>query len=111
MIGYRIYRNINLVATGVSVKGAPGKLFGWFLSNNNAAKAYIKFYNLAAAPTVGTTVPVMTIELPGSSAANVEFERGIDFSAGIGIGATTLVDDNDATAPAANQIVANVLYL
>lgn len=104
------YRNINLVATGVNIKGSAGQIYGWILCNNATAPRFVKFYNKATAPTVGTDTPVMTIELPASSTGQYSNGFGIAFGTGIGIGATVLVADNDTTAPSTNDVVVNVLY-
>jgi hypothetical protein len=108
--GCDTYRNINLGATGVLIKGGAGTVFGWYLANNAASSRFVKFYNKLTAPTVGTDTPLLTIALPASSAANVYFGPGIAFSLGIGIGAVQLVADSDTTAPAANDVVVNVFY-
>ena len=111
--GLTIYRNIDLDETGVNVKNAAGQVYGWYIYNNATTTRYVKLYNIASAPTVGTTTPVMTIAVPGSTnggAANVEFTNGIAFATGIGIGATTGVADNNTGAPAANDLVINLLY-
>jgi hypothetical protein len=108
--GLTIYRNINLGTTGVSVKGSPGQVYGWYIANNAAYAIFVKLYNKASAPTVGTDVPVMTLEIPAGSAANVNFAQGIAFATGIGIGASKLVADADATALSANDCVCNLLY-
>jgi len=108
--GLSIYRDIDLDETGINIKASAGQLYGWYLFNDSAAHRYVKLYNKATAPTVGTDTPVMTIPLPIGSGANVEYNIGITFSLGIGIGATTGVADNDTGAPDANDVVVNILY-
>lgn len=93
-----------------SVKASAGQVFGWFLSNSNAAARYFKLYNKASAPTVGTDVPVMTIYLPAGAAANVEFSHGIAFATGIAFAITTGATTADTGAVAANEIIVNLLY-
>jgi hypothetical protein len=108
--GLSIYRNIDIDETGVNIKDEAGMLYGWYLYNNAATTRYIKFYNVADAPTVGTDTPVLTIPIPAGSAANVEYNVGIAFDTGIGIGAVTGVADNNTGAPDANDCVVNILY-
>lgn len=95
------------------VKGAPGLVLGLQVSNVNAAVRFLKLYNKVTAPTVGTDTPFMTILLQASSVPqNIRFpDNGIYFSAGIGLGLTTLVADNDTNAVAAAEIVINLFYL
>lgn len=107
-----IYRNISLVATGVNIKASSGALTGYFISNLHAtAVRYVKLYNKATAPTVGTDVPVITIPLQPKVSANVSFSDHPLFNAGIGIGATTGIADNDTGAPDANDVVVNIYYI
>jgi hypothetical protein len=105
------YRNISLVATGVNIKGSQGAVVGWYIANNATSARFVKLYNKAMAPTVGTDTPLCTIQVPASSATNISFTGGgINFAAGIGIAATNLVADADTTAPSANDVVCNVFY-
>lgn len=104
------YRNINLGSTGVNIKGSAGQVYGWIICNNATAPRFVKFYNKATAPTVGTDTPVMTIELPASSTGQYANSFGIAFATGIGIGATVLVADNDTTNTSTNDVVVNILY-
>lgn len=93
-----------------AVKAGPGKLFGWYFYNANAAVRYLKLYDKASAPTVGTDTPKLTIPIPPGAAANVDFGAGIGFSSGIGLALTTGVADADTAAVAANEIVINLFY-
>lgn len=108
--GLTIYRNIDLDETGQNIKGSTGQLYGYYFYNAAATVRYLKFYNKATAPTVGSDTPVLTLPLPPGAAGHVEFTDGIAFSTGIGAGATTGVADNDTGAPSANDVVVNILY-
>lgn len=96
------------------VKSTTGQVLGWYITNINAAIAYVKLYNKATAPTVGTDTPVLTIPVPGNTAGSgctVFIPTGVDeFSNGIGIGIVTGVADNNNTAVAANEVVVNLFY-
>jgi hypothetical protein len=93
-----------------SVKASAGQVYGWYIYNANAAVRYLKLYNKASSPTVGTDVPVMVIPIPPGAAANVEFTNGIAFGTGIALALTTGVADADTGAVAANEIVVNLLF-
>jgi hypothetical protein len=109
--GLSIFRTLDADETEEEIKASAGQVFGWYLDNDGAAEAHVKFSNATAAHvTVGTTTPVLTIPVPAGSAANVFTPIGIAFSTAISIAATTGVADNDTTGPAANQVVANVFY-
>lgn len=106
-----VYRNIDIDETGKNIKASAGVITGYFISNlNTSAVRYIKFYNKATAPTVGTDTPFLTIPLQPKTAANLSASDHIYFSAGIGIGATTGVADNDSGAPSNNDVVVNIFY-
>lgn len=109
--GLDVFRTLDADETEEEVKATAGQVYGWYIYNDGAAKVYVKLYDATAASvTVGTTTPKMTIPIPAGSAANVEFTNGIAFATAICIAATTGVADADVAAPAANQVVANILY-
>jgi hypothetical protein len=93
-----------------SVKGSAGQVFGWFIFNANASTRYVKLYNKATAPTVGTDTPTIVLPIPGGSAANVEFTNGIAFGTGIALALTTGMADSDTGAVAASDLVVNLFY-
>jgi hypothetical protein len=96
------------------VKNAPGCITAIVVTNTNAAPRYLKLYNKATAPTVGTDAPAWTICIPGSTAgggAVIALDPALDFSLGIGIGLTTGAADTDTGAVAANEIVVNLGYV
>jgi hypothetical protein len=51
-----------------SAKASPGTLYSVKGFNAAGAARYLKFYDKASAPTVGTDTPVLTIYLPASTA-------------------------------------------
>jgi len=94
------------------VKNAPGTVFFIGGVNTNAAIRYLKLYNKASAPVIGTDTPFMTFALPASSPFNIPIGgSGIAFSIGIGFGLTVNAPDADATAVAAGDILGlNISY-
>lgn len=96
-----------------SVKASAGNLYGLHASNINAAVRYLKLYNKASAPTVGTDTPVMTLAIPGATTGgrlDVEFAMPLSFATGIAFALTTGVADSDTGAVAANEQVVNLSY-
>jgi hypothetical protein len=83
-------------------------------SNVNAAARYLKFYNKATAPTVGTDVPVLTYIIPGNTAGagtNIPLPpQGINFSTGISFATTTEATDAGSTGVAVSEIVINYAF-
>jgi hypothetical protein len=112
--GLSAHKTISAASTNAtSVKGSAGQLFGWYISNVNAAARYLKLYNKATAPTVGTDTPVMTLLIPGNTAGvagHVEMTNGIDFTTGIAFALTTGAADADTGVVAANEQIVNLFY-
>lgn len=99
--------NLNSAATtnATVIKGSAGTLYNIGASNTGAAVAFIKLYNKATAPTVGTDVPVLVLAVPANG--NVDFDLGPlghRFTTGIGMAITNLAADSDTTAVAASQV-------
>lgn len=88
-----------------SGKATTGWLFGVVAYNTNAAVRYLKIYNKASAPTVGTDTPVMTIPLPPTSYVQIPYDAPFYFSLGIAYALTTGSADNDTGAVGAADIV------
>lgn len=97
-----------------NAKASAGQVYAVQVFNINAAVRYLKLYNKATAPTVGTDIPVKTITIPGNTAGAgvvmVSWEQGLAFGTGIGFALTTGVADADTGAVAANEIVVNMDY-
>lgn len=108
---YLTFADTDLDNTPELIKVSEGRLFGWYLSNTTASKIYVKLYEGASSPTVGTTVPKMTFQVPANGSANAEFRGGISFSQGIYAACTTSPVASDTTDPGANACVANFFYL
>lgn len=72
--------------------------------NTSASVIYLKFYNKASAPTVGTDVPALTIALPASAPFNINL-NGHYLGTGIAYGLTTDAADSGATAVASGDIL------
>lgn len=113
--GLSVSRTISAATTNATVaKASAGQVYTIIAHNINAAVRYLKLYNKATAPTVGTDTPAMTLPVPANTAgAGFVLDTGgmgVAFSLGIGYALTTGVADADTGAVAANEIVVNVLY-
>lgn len=105
--------NINSAATtnATSVKATAGSVYQITASNTGAA-AFVKLYNKASAPVVGTDVPVLTIPIPAAGLQNIEFgTTGHRFTTGIALAITNLAPDSDTTAVAASQVKVLTAYI
>lgn len=97
-----------------SVKASAGKVIGGQVANTSAAWKYLKFFNKASAPTVGTDVPVFIVSVPPNGIvelAAVFDQYGLSLSAGIAYAVTGAAASLDATALAANDVVLSLLYI
>lgn len=96
-----------------SLKGSAGQVGHVTVTNINAAMRYLKFYNKATAPTVGTDTPVYVIPLPGGTTgtgATIPFGAGLEFTTGIAWALTTGPTVADTGAVAASEIVVSIAY-
>jgi len=98
-----------------SVKASAGTLGAIIVTNINAAVRYLKFYNKASSPTVGTDTPVLVFAIPGNTAgAGIAVPlppHGFSFTTGIAFALTTGAADSDTGAVAANEQIVNLGYL
>lgn len=106
---YKLNSAATTNATSVSAT-ANTLLLGYYISNTNSSVRYVKFYNKASAPTVGTDTPVLVLAIPGSGAANVSFPEGVNFSTGLAFATTTGAADSDTGAVALNEVIVNLVY-
>jgi hypothetical protein len=100
--------NLTTAATtnAAVVKSTAGNLYEVSISNATATAAFVKFYNKATAPTVGTDIPVITLPIAAAGAGtgfvSVPFGTlGKRFGSGIGIAVTANAAATDTTATVA----------
>ena len=97
----------NVVASGFCT------LVGWNLINPNTSNVYLKLYNAAAYTdvTVGTTIPVRTLLIPGSGTAFLSNEDKfqLNFNLGLVVAITSGMADNNTGAPSSGSYV-EILY-
>jgi hypothetical protein len=85
-------------------KASAGDVFRAIGTNAKASIVYLKIYNKATAPTVGTDVPVITVPIPASSSFNIDL-GGYYLGTGISYGFTTDAADAGTTALLAADIL------
>lgn len=94
------------------VKASAGVLYMLTATNNSASIAFLKMYNKATAPTVGTDVPVLTFLLSANGGIAVPIPAtGVTFATGIGYALTGLATTADTTAVALSQVQVNGAFL
>jgi len=114
VVGAIPYHLISAAGTNAtSVKASAGILYGLAAGNINASPRYLKLYDSATAPSVGTSVPVQTYIIPGNTAgagSNYTFTYGKAFVNGIAFAITGGIADSDTTAINANEVVVDLDY-
>lgn len=94
-----------------SVKARKGRMFAYHGYCAAASPRYLKFYNKASTPTVGTDTPVKVVELPPQTAFVVDMPGGYEFDLGIAFALTTGSANNDTGALTAGDVRAlNIDY-
>ncbi len=94
-----------------SVKTSAGNINAIVLSNASAAARYFKLCNLAAAPTPGTSTPVMTVLVPAGQTVTVSCGPfGIRLATGIAYHLTTGIAVADTGALAAADMSVAIVY-
>jgi hypothetical protein len=88
----------------------PRNLCGYTIVNTAAAARYVKLFNKATAPTMGTDTPAMVIPLAAGTTVHLSFSRPPLFALGLWVSTTTGISNSDNTAPAASDILMNLLY-
>ena len=112
--GLTMHKTTSAASTNAtSVKGSAGQVYNVQCFNVNAAVRYLKLYNKATAPTVGTDTPVKTLAIPGNTAGSgfvIGWSQGLEFGTGIAFALTTEATDAGTTAVAVNEITVNIDY-
>lgn len=105
------YKLVSAATTNATlVKAGPTTVSMLTGSNVNAAARYLKLYDKATAPTVGTDEVAYTFILPGATTgagSNVPLARELHFVRGFGLATTVEATDAGATGVAANELVIN----
>lgn len=110
-----IATNKHIVSVGSdnaqNIKNAAATLFAVRVFNNAGYPVYVKLYNKATTPTVGTDTPFKTIGVQAGTQRDVAISGGgITMGTGIGLGIVKGIADSDDTAVLASDCVVDVEY-
>jgi hypothetical protein len=95
---------------GTSLKASAGQLYGASIYNNAAYPVYLKFYNLATTPTVGTSTVVYEVPVQAGTEREVHSDEGLAFGTGIAYAITKGITDADATALLLSDASVDLIY-
>lgn len=95
-----------------SVKTSVGRVLR-IIASGGATGRYLKLYNKASAPTVGTDVPILTFWIRANTDIDINVsDIGLNFSTGIAYAITGGPTDADTVAAAAGDVVGlNIIYI
>jgi hypothetical protein len=114
--GPTLYRIMSAANTNAQLLNSGARqVYGWYFVNNSSTAKFVKFYNKASSPTVGSDTPYFTLTIPSPGSANgagtnIEFSLGIPFSLGVALAITGAIADSDTTAVGLNDISGFILY-
>lgn len=105
------FRVVSLNSTNAtSQKVGNANLYQIIVTNTNAAVRFVKFYDKASVPTVGTDVPTMTLGFAtGTTPINLE-KMPESFTLGLAFAMTTGAADSDAGVVAAGDLILHLRY-
>ncbi len=105
------FRQVSQATTNLAeVKAYGANLKGALIINTNAAIRYVKLYDSTDSPTVGTTVPALTIEVPASGQLFLAWPDGVNFGHSMWMATTDNVADSDSTAVGAGDLITQLFY-
>ena len=110
-VGYSTAKLLSAATTNAtSAKASAGQVYGWAFTNTGASARYVKLYNKASAPTVGTDIPTHVIAIPAGQHVDTDISGGLPFATGIAFAVTGGYTDADTTAIGAGEVVGNLFY-
>lgn len=93
-----------------SIKASAGTVTGWKIYNNAGYPVYVKLFNKATAPTLGTDTPQQTIGIDAGLGEVSPPGPGISYGTGIAIAITKGMPDDDSTPVAADDCTVDIFY-
>ena len=103
--GVAFFLNSAATTNATLVRNQATNLYEVTISNLSASARYVKFYNKASSPTVGTDVPILTIKVAADSVVSLNFgPLGKRFALGLGYAITGAVGIADTTAVGAGEV-------
>ena len=106
------FRQVSGASTNAAkIKDNAGAVSSWVIINTNAAARFVKLYDIAdPGPTVGTTVPAITIQIAATSMSPFDYSPPVFFKNGIWMATTTGAADSDATAVGAGDLITQIAF-
>lgn len=113
--GFATFQKLISAATtnATSVKASAGTIGEVYAFNTSASTKFLKIYNKASAPVVGTDIPVFTIAIAPSAECQFRVSDigGLRLATGIAYAITGAAADADATAVGAGDIIVGIQFI
>jgi len=107
----RYYRTSTATTNADTIVGAAATLYHISATNTNASVRYLRLYNKASNPTVGSDAVVHCWAIPGNGGIVLDIANGWRFTTGIALSLTTGAADSNTSAVAADEIKINAAYV
>ena len=92
------------------IQAGPTSVHNIFANNASAGTKYLRLYNKATSPTVGTDVPVIVVAIPATSSKEIVLKHDLEFPLGLGMAITGAAAYNDNTAVTAHDVQVYIVY-
>jgi hypothetical protein len=113
--GFALFNKLISLATtnATSVKASAGTIGEVYAFNTSASTKFLKIYNKASAPVVGTDVPIITIAIAPSAECQFRISDigGMRLATGIAYAITGAAADADTTAVAAGDVIVGIQFI
>jgi hypothetical protein len=103
--------NAGATTNATNLKASAGQIYSLSVYNVAAYTVFLKIYNKASSPTVGTDTPVWTIPIPAGGGFSKVWPMGVPFGTGISYAITKLQADSDTTAVAAGDVTGQIMWI
>lgn len=102
----------NNTGAATVVKATAGTIYALTANNTTAAARYVRLFQKATAPTLGTDVPSVVVTLPAGSSKEISLAPGgLTFSSGIGVAVTTDAAQLGSTVATAGDVQLAIAYV
>lgn len=107
----RVKRVTSAASTNAtSVVANPASVDSVNFYNAAAYAVFVKLFDKASAPTVGTDVPKAVFGIKAGERIDAAFPKGLQFDTGLAFSVTKLAADSDTTAVAAADVEGFIAY-
>ena len=109
--GVTVY-TLNSAATtnATSIKTSGANLYSIVANNASATTKYVRLFNKASAPTMGTDIPVLVFAVPATNTKEFTFTPAARLATGLAIAITSGAAATDNTAVAAGDVQLYITY-